>query len=73
MTSVRASPPQDPRAKLDNQTTLLGNRDELLGTDESALRVAPADQGFRAVAYLIRDVDYGLIMQLEFASSQCVS
>ena len=42
--------------------------DELVGPDHAELRVAPAHQRFDAVRFLRRDVDHGLVVQLEFVA-----
>ena len=60
----------NPGADLDDLSGLLGDADKVAGQDQSALRVAPAQQGLgadnpAAIQYL------GLVVELELLAGQC--
>src|SRR5581483_8615758 len=57
--------PQYPGADLVDESALLRERDELVGSDETALGMPPADERFRAVDITAFRIGLRLIVQLE--------
>src|SRR5215212_7307202 len=58
---------QYPRAYLRDEARLLGERDELCGADDAALRVTPAHERLEAREPSGRERDDGLVVDLELA------
>src|SRR6185312_9802935 len=56
---------QDPSADRHDETGLLGERDELVRGDETALGVAPAQQRLDARRAAVAETDDRLVVQLE--------
>src|SRR5687767_4895277 len=65
---IGTGPLQNPLAKWNDQAALLRKWDELAGKNQSAFGMSPAHQRFDATAFPALDVDYGLIVKLEFAA-----
>src|SRR5579872_1236397 len=63
---LTAGVPQHPFTDGDDQSGFLGDGDEATGCNETALRIAPADQRLRAVDAAGLDIHLRLIVQLEF-------
>jgi hypothetical protein len=55
------------RTSAADQAVLLGDRDELIGEDQAADRMPPADQRLDAADGTIGDAHLGLVVQLQFA------
>ena len=63
---LRAGGAQHPLAERDDQAGLLGERDELAGRDQAALRMVPAHQRLEAADPAVLEANDRLVVQLEF-------
>src|SRR5437763_5847713 len=61
---------QHPFADVIEQAAFIGDRDEIVGRHQAALRMPPADQGFRTVDPTARGVDLRLVVQFELPAAQ---
>src|SRR5207237_7284767 len=61
---------QHPFADVIEQAAFIGDRDEIVGRHETALRMPPADQGFRTVDPTARGVDLRRVVQFELPAAQ---
>ena len=59
--------PQHPFAQRDDQPDILGNRNEVRRRDHALLRVAPAQQRFKAADPVGGEIDQRLVVHFEFA------
>ena len=68
--AVGAGLPDHPFADRHDEADLLGERDERAGRHHAVLGMVPADQRLEAADLVAREIDDGLVVQLELAGRQ---
>ena len=70
--TLEASGAQHPRADLDDETALLGERQEPAWTEQAPVRMLPAEEGLQADDLPAHRIDRRLVMQDELVTPQCL-